>query len=380
VTAPAWLIAEREFRAYTTTTSFWIALAIGPLFMAGALALAGLASGPPPPISVAVRATDPALAQSATAALGEAARIEGRRYAWAGRSTTSASLVVARSANGGIEARFSSGFPLSATGRTLIGRSIERDVALSRLAEVKGGAQPTRVLATIDAAPRSADAGALSRFGLVMILWLTLTGSLGMLLQAVVRERANRALEGLLAAARPWEIVAGKLAGVGAVSAMVLVAWLGSAGALSVLAPGGAGLFQAVIGGLAAPAMLAKAAALYVLAFGFYGLITVAVGAAARDSASAQNLSRPMFAVLLAAFFAALAAVSGAAGKLAWLVYVPPFTPFMLLLEPPGALPAHEQFAAIGLLLAATVVAGRLAVGRLTLSGASERPLPAPNG
>jgi len=207
-----------------------------------------------------------------------------------------------------------------------------------------------------------------------MILWLTLTGSLGMLLQAVVRERANRALEGLLAAAKPWEIVVGKLAGVGAVSALILAAWLGSAGALAVLAPSGAGLFHAVIGGVAAPLMLARAAGLYGLAYGFYGLVTVAVGASARDSAAAQNLSRPMFAVLLAAFFVALAAVSGAAGKLAWLVFAPPFTPFMLLLEPPGTLPARAQLASVALTLAATALAGRVAVGRLTLSGAANRP------
>ncbi len=45
----------------------------------------------------------------------------------------------------------------------------------------------------------------------------------------------------------------------------------------------------------------------------------------ARDTAAAQNLSRPMFAVLLAAFFAALAAARGGGGQLAWLVYVAPF-------------------------------------------------------
>src|SRR5206468_8253804 len=36
---PLWLIAGREFRAYTATASFWVALAIGPLAMSGVLGL-----------------------------------------------------------------------------------------------------------------------------------------------------------------------------------------------------------------------------------------------------------------------------------------------------------------------------------------------------
>ena len=57
-----------------------------------------------------------------------------------------------------------------------------------------------------------------------------------------------------------------------------------------------------------------------------------------------------MFAVLLAAFFAALAAAGGNGGQLAWLVYVAPFTPFMLLLEPPGTYGLWTELIALGLM------------------------------
>ncbi len=255
----------------------------------------------------------------------------------------------------------------------LVERTIELDLLSQRLPSPDAYPAP-RVQEVAPKAPRRGDVGALSRFSLVMMLWLTLTGSLGMLLQAVVRERANRALEGLLAAARPWEIVAGKLAGVGAVSVLVLAAWLGSAGVLAALTDGGGGLMSAVIAGLGSPVALLRAGLLYILAFAFYGLVTVAVGASARDSAAAQNLARPMFAVLLAAFFAALTAVSGAAGNLAWLAYAPPFAPFMLLLEPPGALADRAQLTSVILMLIATVLAGQMAIARVTLSGATEKP------
>jgi ABC-2 type transport system permease protein len=189
-----------------------------------------------------------------------------------------------------------------------------------------------------------------------------------MLLQAVVRERTNRALESLLAAARPWQIVFGKLIGVGAVSLLVLGTWLGSTALLAPLTPTTGGYAGTLIHGLADPALLLRAAAVYVAAFAFYGLTTVAVGAAARDAAAAQNLSRPMFTVLLAAFFAALAAVGGGAGQLAWLVYVPPFAPFMLLLEPPGTYSLSTEVVALVLMGVATMIACWMAVRGLQLA------------
>jgi ABC-2 type transport system permease protein len=316
MTAPVWLIAGREFRAYAATASFWVALAIGPLLMGGALLLTGSQPGP--------KAAGPA------------------------------TLTLSASANGA-EVRFSKDFPLTDAGRMAVIRTLEQN----------GVAGPVRLAA---APPKTKiDAGALSRFALMLMLWMTLTGSLGMLLQAVVRERSNRALESLLAAARPIDIVLGKLIGVGAVSVLVLGAWLGSSAALSALVPASGGALAPMLHGLSAPLTLLRAAAIYLLAFGFYGLTTVAVGAMARDNADAQNLARPMFAVLLAVFFTAMAAAGGAR-DLSWLAYVPPFTPFMLLISPQN--PAVEVIA-VACLGLATLVAGVFAVNALSFSSAT---------
>jgi ABC-type Na+ efflux pump permease subunit len=301
------LIAGREFRTYVATTSFWIALALGPLILGGALTLgAGLRQAPP-----------------------------------------SASLTLT-SRHGGAEAVFSENFPLSDAGRREVAGIIAREAGM------------TRPIAISEPAPMKLRATGLTRFTLVLLLWLPLVGSLGMLLQAVVRERANRALETLLAAAPAHEIVLGKLAGVGAVSALVVGAWLAPAAALGAIAPGAAGVGSVVLRGLADPMMLARAAALYVLGFAFYGLATIAIGATARDNAGAQNLARPLFAILLAAFFASMAMVQG--GGPAWLAYVPPFTPFALLMSPQ---PAPVEGVAFGLLIGAAVAAGHWATWAL---------------
>lgn len=315
---PAWLIAAREFRTYAATTSFWVALAIGPLLMGGALLLT---SGPP-------------------------------------KATEKASLTLVAKAEGA-RAVFSDNFPLSEAGRREVAAVIAREGRL---------AGPVSIGAPAKAA---VDPAAVSRFAVVMMLWLTLVGSLGMLLQAVVRERANRALESLLAAARPIDIVLGKLAGVGAVSALVLVAWVGSAAGLGAVASEAGGAMSGLLRGFADPIGLARAGLIYLFGFAFYGLATVAVGAMARDNADAQNLARPMFAVLLVVFFTAMSMVQGGAGAMAWLVYAPPFTPFVLLMSPQSA---GVETVAFGLLVAATLAAGLWAVRVLRVERVAVMP------
>ena len=335
MSAAVWLIAGREFRAYVATASFWVALAVGPVVMAGGVLIVGAQQTSAP------RADSLTLTQIGTVTGG-----------------------------GAVEARFSPAFPLSAAGRAQILDVIQRDGAL------KG---PVR-----EAPPAPAGAitpAAISRFVTAMMLWMTLTGSLGMLLQAVVRERANRALESLLAATGPVAVVFGKLIGVGAVSALVMSAWLGSSALMVGLSLRAGGLAGALLQGMAHPSALARDAGLYVMAYAFYGLTTVAIGARARDNADAQNLARPMFAVLLAAFFATLAATGGASRHYQWLVYLPPFTPFMLLIEPRAPV---VELGALAILAAACVAAAVLAVRATSLDSpkawrarpATARPAP----
>jgi len=322
VIRPAWLIAEREFRTYAATWSFWLALLLGPLLMAGALLAAG---GPPKAVEFRVSASDPQLAGAARAAIAEALTVEGNRVAPA--SDKGAKLHIQATPSGGAILAFDPDFPLTPSGRMLVLRTLEAE-------RVAGLVAPEDAPPLILAPSPPEDLTQASRFAVVLMLWLSLTGSLGMLLQAVVRERSNRALETLLASASPWAIVIGKVVGVGLVSMLVLGAWLGSAGIAAALTPRSAEVLPALLQAMGDPLLLARAGAIYLLAYAFYGLLTVAIGALARDTASAQNLSRPMFLVLMAAFFVALASAGGEKSGLSWLLYVPPFSPFILLMQP----------------------------------------------
>lgn len=359
MTSPVWLIAEREFRTYVATLSFWVALAVGPLAAGGGLMLAQNIQHPVQPTAIKIVSQNSTLTHDTEAALREAARLEGRRLAF---GDSGHSLTVNAVSPGMVELAFGEKFPLSDTGRALVARTLERDLAR----RTSGAVLSTVLQKSLPAFHRS-DAASIARFLSMLVLWLTLTGSLGMLLQTVVRERATRALESLLAAAAPWQIMTGKLLGVGGVSLLVLFSWLGSSAALSLAIPE-SGLAPTILAELARPELLLRAAVIYCLAYVFYGSITVALGAMARDIASAQNFARPMFALLVIAFFIALAsAMDGMPPALSGLLYVPVFTPFLLLLYPAGAISSVTQLSLLILMAAISFLIARFASGRFGL-------------
>ena len=368
MTSPTWLIAEREFRTYVATLSFWAALMVGPLAAGGGLMLVQSAHHASAPISIQVVSQDAGLLRGIESALREAGTLEGHRFAF-GRSDTKVTITAKALDN--VDLYFSPGFPLSPAGRDVVARTMERDAARRA-----ANATALSVHAILAEAPRPGhSAAAVARFLLMLVLWLTLTGSLGMLLQTVVRERATRALESLLASADPWQIMAGKLIGVGGISFLVLAAWLGSSVMSAFIAPQ-TGLAPAIFSELAAPVPLLRAGLIYLLAYFFYGSTIMAVGAIARDSTSAQNLSRPMFIVLVIAFFVALAVAMGHLASLHWLLYIPAFSPFLLLLAPNGAISPAEETLILGLIVAVSLLVARFAIARFALTDGSVRLIP----
>jgi ABC-2 type transport system permease protein len=203
------------------------------------------------------------------------------------------------------------------------------------------GALPDRSLAFAAVAVRIFEPATILRFLLALMLWLALVTTLGMLLQAIVRERTSRSLETLMASVRPTELILGKMIGVGGVTTAVMASWLLSLaiGASSLLKGQLHPLAEGLLAAAADPWLMLQALLLFVSGFSFYGALISVIGALARDEPAAQNLARPLYGVLLMIFFAALAAGCLRMNPPAWLAWIPPFAPFLLLLKP-AVLPA----------------------------------------
>lgn len=362
MTSPALLIARREFMTYVATSSFWIAILITPLALAATL-LVSQRDETTSATSLTVACADAGLAASAGAAVVEAADLEGRTVTIRSTPTAkSARLACKVDEHGVVGWRLSGPLRLSSSGLALVARTLERNAVLA--AAGASAPQPETTVAQDEVRKSPQHTG---RFALLLMLWMVLTGSLGMLLQAVVRERSTRALEMLLAASRARDIVIGKLLGVGATSAIVFVVWLASAWLLSNAVAPTLVAAQTIGPDLADPVALVRAALIFGLAFALYGFAIIALGASARDSASAQNLSRPLFVVLVAVFFVGMNdALNGTPTPL-WQLYAPPFTPFALLLSGPDGLPLSQQLIGFVLLCASTALCARWAFRSLTL-------------
>ncbi len=362
------LLAEREFTAYVATVTFWIALALGPIGMAAMVALStlgGAANSPASgatPVTISVDADDPVLLAAANDALASASNLTRQSFVPTRGPAATHLSVSHQDGQLIIVLRPAEALPPIARAFILDRISLRTQCGLRDrhcLTPPTGldrSADPVPLHpAPTQAAVRRAQSS-IGRVAVATVLWLTLTGSLGMLLQAVVRERTNRGLETLLAVASPLEIVLGKLAGVGAVSTLVMGAWIGTGAGLSVLVSHQGGLVTVLLSGLAQPTDIARATLCFVLAYLAYGLATVAIGSTAGDTAAAQNMSRPLFAVLLIAFLALTATATDHADALSWLVFLPPFTPFLLIT---GDYTPGQQIAAVCL----TLIAIGLAAG-----------------
>jgi ABC-2 type transport system permease protein len=380
-----WLIARREIVAYTGVASFWVALLLGPLLMG----LTGLAStalvpakAPQQTVSLAIVDADlrAAALQALTPIRDEAGRPLIVRVS-AERSDTQLHVDGdALTANIDI-----SGKPLppaatpalTAELRAALQLRVLRDGGVSADLRDRSAAVRATFVPPKAAAGPGLDLARLGRFGVTMLLWVTLVGALGMLLQAIVRERSNRALESLMSSVRPTEIILGKLLGVGLVSLLVLGAWL-AAGAVTAAGPFGAMNAKVAVVMSAAfgdPLQLAWAAMIYVMAFTLYGSVLIGLGALARDVASAQNLSRPVFGALLLVFFVALSQLTRTGPVTGWFMWIPPVTPFALLLTRPQDLAWPQIVGGIALMAASSAISVRMAAQVLVgqMNGANRR-------
>src|SRR5690242_15127556 len=125
MTAPVWLIAEREFRTYVATLSFWAALAVGPLAMGAGLLLSENLHGAAPAM-VEVMGSDARVKQAVEAAVREAALSESRPLRFGSGGTR---VTISARRQDLLDLDFASGFPLSPAARLLVARTLEREAA-----------------------------------------------------------------------------------------------------------------------------------------------------------------------------------------------------------------------------------------------------------
>ena len=205
-------------------------------------------------------------------------------------------------------------------------------------------------------------------------------------MQGVIEEKSNRVVEIIGSSVRPFELLMGKVLGIGAMGLTQMVVWSavvvgGLAGAAPLLAlfldpsslgvaPDASSQAMAEAAGLSIPTIPFTLIAWFILFFlgGFllYASLFAAVGSAVEQQQDAQNLLLPVMApLILPILFLTFVLESPDATISVVLSLIPFFSPILMMLRAAiTTVPAWEMAAAFGLLVATFVavigLAGRI--------------------
>lgn len=188
----------------------------------------------------------------------------------------------------------------------------------------------------------------------------------GMVLQSVAEEKSNRIVELMVSSVRPYQLMMGKIVGIGLVGLFQMLMWavmlavifmgVGAMSDTGVSADSVAEIFSAV---LSLP--LVEIVTLFVLYFigGYllYASILAACGASVNDAQDSQQFLMPVMVLMLFAFYAGFYGSTNPDGPLAyWCSFIPFTSPIVMMVRVPYGIPVYEEILSIALLYASALV------------------------
>lgn len=292
------LVARREFTTQVRSRSFVIGLLVTLLLFGGIALLGSFIAGQSSSPSLGVTPETTALQP----ALREAARTQGLDLRieqvddGAGRVQVDA---------GGLDALLTgSAGDYELLGRDTVDSALQAVVgtAVQRQALADAGVDPAQLAQRAQVAidtlvpvdPNQGEQLALAIIGTVL-LFISLSGYGQLVATGVVEEKQSRVVELLLATIKPWQLLAGKVLGLGAVGLLQLVI-LGVIGTVAAAAGG----LLTVPG--AAAGMFAMVVVWYVLGFFLFAALYAAIGSTVSRQEELNSVVTPLIFVLLIPF------------------------------------------------------------------------------
>jgi ABC-2 type transport system permease protein len=173
--------------------------------------------------------------------------------------------------------------------------------------------------------------------------------------QGVVEEKSTRVVELLLSTMRPWQLLAGKIIGLGLLGLAQIVA-------ISVVGISGALLFDVVsLPGQLIGTVL-TVVAWFILGYAFYAAVFAAAASLVSRQEDLASVITPMTVLLVIGFFIALQSAGDPSGSLATVTsYIPGLSPLVMPVRmAAGAAAWWEVVLAVVLMLVAIALVVRL--------------------
>ena len=191
----------------------------------------------------------------------------------------------------------------------------------------------------------------------VYLLWIAIFTSAQMLLTNTVEEKSNRIIEVLLSSISPFQLMAGKIAGMAASGLTVVGSWALCFFVILVVVPGAMGMPMDLFGNIAADPLYMFSFLLYFLmGYLFYAAILAGVGSVCNSVRETQNLMTPVLIPMIIPLLAMVPIGQDPNGILAMVLsFIPPFTPFVMM-NRAAAPPATWEYILTTLLMLGTII------------------------
>ncbi len=187
---------------------------------------------------------------------------------------------------------------------------------------------------TEEGAAREEGQSAIAAHALALIIYLVVILYGSMMLRAAVAEKASKTVEIILSSVRPWQLMLGKILGVGAVGLTQIGVWLAVAGVILVYAAG-AQAFAEVEFLKNLPIgvdTLFLFLGLFLTGYFLYGGMYASVGGIASTEQEASQLQIPVtLLVVIPLLIIPIVLESPASGTAAVLSWIPFFTPVLFI-------------------------------------------------
>ncbi len=274
-----------------------------------------------------------------------------------------------------VEGRELVGGPIGAFGGSSVERVLQQAASTRRVQElVASNEEAAEVVQLLSSEPletrrlggadeeEQAVRGLVAFIGLLLMYIAILTYGSWML-SGVTEEKTNRVVEVLLSTLRPWQILGGKLLGIGALGLMQM---------LLLIAVGGAGIVLSGAFEIPRPPIdsLVALAGWFVLGFLLYAIIYGAAGSLVSRMEDAQSAAGPLTLVALIGYFFSFAALNDPTGTVAIIgTYIPFSAPYVAPIRLAiGEISAWEMAIAVVITVVTIALLVRLA-GRVYAGG-----------
>ena len=200
-------------------------------------------------------------------------------------------------------------------------------------------------------------------FGGLMLLYMAVLLYGSLILSGVTEEKTNRVVEVLLAAFEPWQLLAGKILGIGLLG---LCQFVGTV----VIALVGINLTGVVDLPEFPVDSILVLVLWFILGYALFAVMFGAAGALVSRAEDAQTVVAPISLVAVAGFFIAIQAVSNPTSTLSVVTtFIPPTAPFVAPVRFAfQAIPLWQMAVSVALMVLTVVVMTRVA-GRVYLGG-----------